>query len=98
MRDGVVPLAWSPLAGGRLATGEGLRPELVDVLDRLAQREDCDRATIALAFVLAHPSAPVAIVGTQQPQRLRAATDALADAGFIVVGEDEICVLWLREP
>lgn len=27
-----------------------------------------------------------------------AATEALADAGFIVVREDEICVLWLREP
>jgi predicted oxidoreductase len=70
MRDGVVPLAWSPLAGGRLFTGEGIRPELLDVIDRLAEREGVDRATIAIAFVLAHPSKPVALLGTQTPARL----------------------------
>ena len=67
---GVTPLAWSPLAGGRLATGDGVRPELVDVLDRLADREGVTRAAVAIAFVLAHPSRPVAVVGTQQPGRL----------------------------
>jgi predicted oxidoreductase len=36
MRDGVTPLAWSPLAGGRVATGENLRPELLAVLDAIA--------------------------------------------------------------
>lgn len=77
MAQGVTPLAWSPLAGGRLATGEGIRPELMEVLDHLAEREETDRAAIALAFVLAHPSAPVAIVGTTKPERLRAATAAL---------------------
>jgi len=67
---GITPLAWSPLAGGRLATGDGVRPELVDVLDRLADREGVTRAAVAIAFVLAHPTRPVAIVGTQQPARL----------------------------
>jgi predicted oxidoreductase len=76
-RDGVLPLAWSPLAGGRLATGEGVSPELVQVLDRLAKREEVDRATVALAFVLAHPAAPVAIIGTQRPERIKEATAAL---------------------
>ena len=79
MRDGtldlctetsLVPLAWSPLAGGRLATGEGVRPELVSVLDDLAAREGVSRAAVAVAFVLAHPSRPVALLGTQQPGRL----------------------------
>ena len=77
MRDGVVALVWSPLAGGRLATGEGVRPELLAVLDGLAAREGVDRATVALAFALAHPARPVAIIGTQRPERLRAALDAL---------------------
>jgi predicted oxidoreductase len=76
-RDGVLPLAWSPLAGGRLATGEGVSPELVQVLDRLAKREEVDRAAVALAFVLAHPAAPVAIIGTQRPERIKEATAAL---------------------
>ena len=100
---GMVPLAWSPLAGGRLMAqsplaggrlmaqsplaGEqpsgqpdedgGVRPELLATLDRLAEREGVDRAAVCVAFVLAHPTAPVAIVGTQQPERLNALQAAL---------------------
>lgn len=77
MRDGVVPLAWSSLAGGRLATGEDVAPDLIAVLDRLAEREGVDRAAVAVAFVLAHPSQPVAIIGSQNPDRIKAATSAL---------------------
>ncbi|HRW38713.1 MAG: aldo/keto reductase [Acidimicrobiales bacterium] len=77
MELGLAVLAWSPLGGGRLATGEGVRPELIAVLDELAGREGVDRATIATAFVLSHPSSPVAILGTQTPDRLREATKAL---------------------
>ena len=77
MERGIVPLAWSPLAGGALATGEGVRPELLTVIDDLAERESCDRATIALAFVLAHPAAPVAIIGTQNVDRIHASLAAL---------------------
>jgi aryl-alcohol dehydrogenase-like predicted oxidoreductase len=77
MAEGFAVLAWSPLAGGALATGEGIRPELLAVLDELAQREGVDRAAIALAFVLSHPSSPVAIVGTQRPERLHEARKAL---------------------
>jgi predicted oxidoreductase len=77
LRDDVTPLAWSPLAGGRLATGDGVRPELVAVLDELAAREGVDRATLALAFVLAHPSRPVAIIGTQRVERIATSLQAL---------------------
>jgi predicted oxidoreductase len=77
MRDGVVPLAWSPLAGGRIVSGTDLSPELVAALDNLADREGVDRATVALAFVLAHPARPVAIVGSQHPDRIAATTRAL---------------------
>jgi predicted oxidoreductase len=77
MGSGTTVLAWSPLAGGRLATGEGVRPELLEVLDRLAERERVDRATLAIAFVLAHPARPVAILGSQNADRLAASTAAL---------------------
>lgn len=70
MEEGITPLAWSPLAGGRLATGHGLRPDLLLVLDELAEREGVSRAAIAIAFVLAHPADAVALVGTQTPERL----------------------------
>jgi predicted oxidoreductase len=77
MRSGTAALAWSPLGGGRLATGDGVRPELLTVLDGLAEREGVDRATVAIAFVLAHPAAPVAIIGSQSPARIAGATAAL---------------------
>lgn len=85
MRDGtldfctessITPLAWSPLAGGRVATGQGVNPELTAVLDELADRESVSRSAIALAFVLAHPSRPVAIVGTQNPERIASLASA----------------------
>ncbi|MCA9511860.1 MAG: aldo/keto reductase [Myxococcota bacterium] len=94
MQHGTVPLAWSPLAGGRLATGEGVRPELLAVLDRLAAREGVDRAAIATAFVLAHPAAPVAIVGTTNVERLRAAPRAL---GVALAREDVYAIVQASE-
>ncbi len=77
MQLGIAPMAWSPLAGGRLATGHDLSTALLDVLDRLADREGVDRSLIALAFVLAHPSRPICIVGTQTPERIRGSLAAL---------------------
>ena len=67
---GMVPLAWSPLAGGRVATGDGVPPELINALDAIASAHGVSRAATAVAFVLAHPSAPIAIVGSQNAQRL----------------------------
>lgn len=77
MAHGIVPMAWSPLAGGRLATGDDVPADLLAVLDELAAREGVDRSIIALAFVLAHPSAPIAIIGTQNPDRIRSSNAAL---------------------
>ena len=77
MQLGIVPMAWSPLAGGRLATGVDAAPALVETLDELAAREGVDRSIIALAFVLAHPSAPICIVGTQTPERITGSLAAL---------------------
>lgn len=76
MATGTVPLAWSPLGGGSLATGEGLAEDLRAVLDDLAHRHDVGRSAIALAFVLAHPSRPIPILGTQRPDRLEWAMSA----------------------
>jgi aryl-alcohol dehydrogenase-like predicted oxidoreductase len=77
MERGILPLVWSPLAGGALVTGEGVRPELLATLDRLADRNDCDRGTVALGFALAHPARPVVIIGTQNLDRISQARAAL---------------------
>ncbi len=71
MRESVTPLAWSPLGGGALATGEGVDADLLTVIDGIAEREKVSRAVVAVAFVLAHPSAPVAIIGSQKSSRLQ---------------------------
>jgi predicted oxidoreductase len=71
------PLAWSPLAGGRISSGDGVRPELIATLNTLATAHNVSREAIAIAFVLAHPSQPIALLGTQQPQRLNDCVAAL---------------------
>ena len=69
-QEKLIPLAWSPLAGGRIATRENLSDGLIATLDRLAETYNVTREAIAIAFVLAHPSQPIALVGTQHPERL----------------------------
>ena len=76
MREGVVPLAWSPLAGGRLVTGENVRPELIAVIDEVAKARGTTREQVAYAFVLSHPARPVVLLGTQKPERIIAATSS----------------------
>lgn len=96
MEQGIRPLAWSPLAGGRIASGEGVRPELTNVLDELAEREGVTRTAIAIAFVLAHPADAVALVGTQRIDRLADAATApgvtltRADVYRIVVASEGV--------
>lgn len=72
-------LAWSPLAGGRLtgAPADARARAVVDALDRVAEREGKPRTAVALAWVLAHPSRPIAIIGTQNPARITEAVRAL---------------------
>ena len=82
MAKGVTPLAWSPLAGGRLMldAGEASTRELADVitrLDALAHTHAASRTAIALAWIMAHPSRPIPIVGSQTPVRIRDAAAAL---------------------
>ena len=70
-------LAWSPLAGGKLISGDNMPSALMAKIDELAARESTDRTGIALAFVLAHPAAPIAIIGSQNLSRIETASQAL---------------------
>lgn len=69
-KEKLTPLAWSPLAGGRISRGEDVPQQLLTTLDTIATTYGVTREAVALAFVIAHPSQPLALVGTQQPQRL----------------------------
>lgn len=73
IRHDVVALAWSPLGGGRIGGDD----DVTRVLDRLAADRGTTRTAVALAWVLAHPVAPVAILGTQRADRILEAMAAL---------------------
>jgi predicted oxidoreductase len=66
-------LAWSPLAGGRLAgtPADDRASRVVAVLDEIAADRGVSRAAIACAWVMAHPSRPVPLIGAQSPGHLR---------------------------
>ncbi|MEZ5538134.1 MAG: aldo/keto reductase [Thiolinea sp.] len=77
-RLGCKPMAWSPLAGGRLF-GEGedalrIRP----VLQRIADKHGCAPEHVAIAWLLAHPAGILPIIGTNNLQRIRDAHKALS--------------------
>ncbi len=71
-------LAWSPLAGGRLAQpGDDPRAARVAAaLDGVARANGVSRPAAALAWILAHPARPVPILGSQSAARLREAAAA----------------------
>ncbi len=77
MQHGHTVLAWSPLAGGKLAGHQNIPNALADVLQSLAGREGVDQAAIGLAFVLAHPARPVALVGSIDIDRIARARQSL---------------------
>jgi predicted oxidoreductase len=81
MTSGAAVLAWSPLAQGRLGDGEALgdpRSQVVRAaLDAVAASNAVSRAVVAYAWILSHPSRPIPIVGSQQPNRIREAAQAL---------------------
>jgi predicted oxidoreductase len=78
MQHGLGVLAWSPLGGGRLAdVGDDNRARRVSMeLDVQAERHGVARAVAAYSWLMAHPAGVIPIVGTQQPERIRAAAAA----------------------
>lgn len=71
---GTLPLAWSPLGGGRIGRPDD---EVAPVLGRIAAEHGVEPSAIALAFVMAHPAGAVPILGTQRVERIDAARAAL---------------------
>jgi predicted oxidoreductase len=72
MELGASVLAWSPLAGGRLATNdEDARSRAVSAaLDSVAAAHKVSRTSVAYAWVKTHPSRPIALIGSQNLDRI----------------------------
>ena len=78
LRCGTGLMAWSPLGGGSVFTGEDeqsvrLRAEL----SRIAGERQVSVDVVMYAFVLRHPANIMLITGTMNPDRIKAAVDAL---------------------
>ncbi len=67
-------MAWSPLGGGLLMAGN---PPVGVVADEIAAEFDVDRAAVAVAFLLAHPANILPVLGTNNLDRIKRASDAL---------------------
>lgn len=83
---GLRPLAWAPLAGGRLLAADaaqGAQPgapaaRVRALLVRLAAELGVSPTTLAIAWVQAQPSRPRPMLGTRRPEVARDALAALA--------------------
>lgn len=71
----IAPMAWSPLAGGRLAAEapEGLRARLAE----LGAEVDADWSAAAIAWLLHHPAGIMPVMGTNSLHRIAQISDAL---------------------
>ncbi len=69
------PMAWSPLAGGRMATEApaGLRARL----DAIGAEAGTDWTAVAIAWLLAHPARVMPVLGTNRLGRIARIADAL---------------------
>ncbi|MBA4491440.1 aldo/keto reductase [Paracoccus sp. S1E-3] len=74
-RAGMLPMAWSPLAGGALLAGG--RPALIDALRAMAEAKGTEMAALAVAWLLAHPAGIVPVMGTNTMERIAALNEAL---------------------
>ena len=73
---GLRPMIWSPLAGGRLFTWDGERERRVrHTMQTMADELGVSLTTLAIAWVMRHPSRPLPILGSR---RIEVATEAMA--------------------
>lgn len=86
------PMAWSVLGGGRLFAEDNeaairVRAAMAEMAPRYGHATP---EALAHAWVLAHPSRPVSILGTTKPERLR----STAAADGISLGREDWYALW----
>lgn len=70
----IPPMAWSPLGGGSLMTGDG---DVQKIMGRVAEESGTDLAAVATAWLLAHPCSILPVMGTNNLTRIKTLSDAL---------------------
>lgn len=74
-RRNITAMAWSPLGGGSLFSAD--HTALLSRMNALAATHDTEAASVAFAWLLAHPAGIIPIVGTNSLARIRTISDAL---------------------
>ncbi|HEV8543261.1 MAG TPA: aldo/keto reductase [Verrucomicrobiae bacterium] len=81
LMEKITPLAWSPLAAGRLCfpapidlnePGHAKRIQLRDAIDVIARERNVSRGVVALAWLLKHPGGILPIIGSTDPRNIKA--------------------------
>ena len=76
----IVPMAWSPLGGGRLFTsGDARALEVRTVIGEIAGRMEQSFASVLFAWIMQLPSRPVPLTGSG---RIEAIREAVAGTSF----------------
>jgi predicted oxidoreductase len=91
-RLGVLPMAWSPLAGGKLfdANNPAAQRLAVAAAGMAARYGGATLEQLAYAWILAHPSRPLPVIGTNQLERIQSA----AQAEEITLEREDGYALW----
>ncbi len=72
------PMAWSPLAGGRIFSKDDERAvNAMAKITEIAKRHDVEPVTVIYAWIMYHPVGAVPVVGSSRIDRLALAVDAL---------------------
>ena len=74
-RIGTPLMAWSPLAGGALFSGD--HPDVMSALSNVASQNNVDETAVAIAWRLAHPSRILPVIGTNSLERIKGMSAAL---------------------
>jgi predicted oxidoreductase len=75
---GIAPMIWSPLAGGRLFTGDDAAARRARaVLERIAGERGLSVTTLVYAWLLRHPARLVPLTGSRRLEAMREAVAAL---------------------
>ncbi len=89
---GVLPMAWSPLASGRIFDPDNpAAVRLAAAAKSMSSRySGATLAQLAYAWILAHPCHPLPVIGTNKLERLQSA----AQADAIVLEREDWYALW----
>ena len=74
-RIGTPLMAWSPLAGGALFSGD--HPDVMRALSNVASENNVDETAVAIAWLLAHQSRLLPVLGTNSLERIKGMSAAL---------------------